>query len=94
MQGELDDVIAKLWTDARPRLLARVEALEAATERPNPPGVREKALREAHTLIGTLGSFGRMDAAEAARSAETALQQGDDEALCAAVATLRAEIAG
>jgi hypothetical protein len=92
MQGELEDVIAKLWDDARPRLLARVDALEAALARPTPAGVQVKALREAHTLIGTLGSFGRMPAADAARQAEAALEQGDDEALSAAVVTLRAEI--
>lgn len=92
MQGELEEAIARLWIDTRPRLLARVQALEAAAERPGGPGVREKALREAHTLIGTLGSFGRMQAADAARNAEAALEQGDDDALAAAAAALRAEI--
>lgn len=92
MQGELQDVIAKLWNDARPRLLARVDALEAALARPTPPAVQVTALREAHTLIGTLGSFGRMDASNHARAAEAALQQGDDDTLALAIAALRTEI--
>jgi chemotaxis protein histidine kinase CheA len=93
MPGELHEVIAKLWDDARPRIAARIDALEAAAVRPTDPEAQERAAREAHTLIGTLGSFGRMEASETARTAEEALVRGDHAALAAAAATLRAEVA-
>jgi len=92
MHGELHEVIAKLWDDARPRLLARVEALEAAAAGPGDPTLHDKAVIEAHTLIGTLGSFGRTGASETARAAEDALTRHDDEALARCAASLRAEI--
>jgi hypothetical protein len=79
--GDLQGAIAALWEQARPRLLARVDALE-----------REGARTEAHTLAGTLGTFGRADAAEAARAAERAIEAGDREALAEAVRRLRASI--
>jgi len=80
---ELQAAIAALWVDARPRLLARVEALEAESD-------PARALIHAHTLAGTLGSFGLADASAAARSAERALEAGDRDAFTAAVAELRA----
>ncbi len=80
---ELQAALAALWADARPRLLARVEAL--ATE-PDPA----KALIHAHTLAGTLGSFGLADASAAARAAERAVEAGDQVTFTAAVAELRA----
>ena len=53
---------------------------------------REEALRQAHTLVGTLGTFGRPEASDAARIAETALEAGDCAAVSAAVVTLRAAV--
>lgn len=92
MAGELQDAIAKLFNDARPRIAARIEALETAAARPDDAAAQEQAAREAHTLIGTLGSFGRMEASEIARTAEEALERGDHAALAAAAAQLRAEL--
>lgn len=89
MQGELQEALAKLWEDARPRLLARVEALEAAVAEPGVGDVHERARIEAHTLIGTLGSFGRVDLADTARAAEAGLESGDHEAVARAAAALR-----
>jgi hypothetical protein len=89
MDSDLHDMIAKLWADARPRLGARVESLEAVVARPHDDAARSRALLDAHTLIGTLGSFGRMDASNAARAAEQALETRDDEALREAVSALR-----
>lgn len=89
---ELQAVIAEMWANARPRLLARVEALEAAVAADLADAERDHALVQAHTLVGTLGTFGRPVASDAARAAEHALEAGDREGVCAAVVTLRAEI--
>jgi hypothetical protein len=89
---DLQAVIAAMWANARPRMLARVEALEAAVAAELREPERERALVQAHTLVGTLGTFGHPVASDAARAAEVALEACDGEAVCAAVATLRAEI--
>ncbi|MDA0172223.1 Hpt domain-containing protein [Solirubrobacter taibaiensis] len=89
---ELQAVIAAMWANARPRLLARVDALEAAVSADLAQPERDEALRQAHTLVGTLGTFGRPEASEAARTAETALEAGDCAAVSAAAATLRAAV--
>jgi len=89
---ELQAAIAAMWANARPRLLARVDALEAAVAADLAEPAREEALRQAHTLVGTLGTFGRPEASDAARIAETALEAGDCAAVSAAVVTLRAEV--
>jgi HPt (histidine-containing phosphotransfer) domain-containing protein len=80
---EFQAAIAALWADARPRVLARVEALATESD-------RERAAVHAHTLAGTLGSFGFTEASAAAREAERAVAAGDRAALTAAVARLRA----
>ena len=90
MSDEVEAVVAKLFNDARPRLLARVEALEAAAA--GSRALHERAAIEAHTLIGTLGAFGRAEASETARAAEQALERDDQPALAAAAAALRAEV--
>ena len=82
---ELQAAIAALWADARPRLMVRVEALE---REPDP----EKAVIHAHTLAGTLGSFGLSEASDAAREAERAATAGDRDALAAAARSLRAAL--
>jgi HPt (histidine-containing phosphotransfer) domain-containing protein len=82
---ELQAAIAALWADARPRMMARVEALE---REPDPA----KAVVHAHTLAGTLGSFGLSEASEAAREAERAATAGDRDALAAATRSLRAAL--
>jgi Hpt domain-containing protein len=87
--ADLQGAIAALWNDARPRLLGRVDALESAVTGPFDTAARDRALIEAHTLAGTLGAFGRMDASEAARAAERAVQAVDRDALAEAVRTLR-----
>ena len=89
---ELQAVIAAMWTNARPRMLARVEALEAAVAADLADAEREHALVQAHTLVGTLGTFGRPVASDTARAAEHALEMRDREGVCAAVEKLRAEI--
>ena len=87
--ADLRDAIEALWEDARPRLLTRVEALEAIAAGPLGEAERARGLVEAHTLAGTLGAFGRAAGSEAARAAERALDAGDAEALRAAVVAVR-----
>jgi chemotaxis protein histidine kinase CheA len=90
--ADLHGAIAALWEGARPRLLARVDVLDSAASGPLDAATRDSALIEAHTLAGTVGAFGRLDATEAARAAERALEAADRDALAAAVRTLRALI--
>ena len=87
--ADLQGAIAALWNDARPRMLARVDALDSALSGPFDDSARDHALIEAHTLAGTLGAFGRMDASDAARDAERALEAADRDALASAVRALR-----
>ncbi len=82
-------MIAALWDDARPRVLARVEALEEIAAGPLAAPERQRAYAEAHTLAGTLGAFGRVDASAVARDAEQAAENGDRAGLAAAVRDLR-----
>ena len=82
---ELQAAIAALWADARPRLLVRVDALEREPD-------LDKALIHAHTLAGTLGSFGLADASAAAREAERAAAAGDRAAVVSAARSLRAAL--
>jgi len=89
---ELQAAIAAMWTSARPRLLRRVEALEAAVEADLREPERAEALIQAHTLAGTLGTFGRAEASDAARLAETGLETRDPAAVRTAIERLRAEI--
>ncbi len=89
---DLQAAIAALWGDARPRLIARVDALERAADGALEGTEREQASTDAHTLAGTLGAFGRTEATAAARAVERALASGDRAALLAAVRALRAAV--
>jgi HPt (histidine-containing phosphotransfer) domain-containing protein len=86
---DLQRAIDALWGDARPRMIARVEALEAVAARPLAAPERVRVYHEAHSLTGTLGAFGRLEASAAAREAERAAEAGDHTALAAAVRALR-----
>jgi HPt (histidine-containing phosphotransfer) domain-containing protein len=89
---DLDAAIAALWADARPRLMVRVDALEAAATGELDEVEWRRASVHAHTLAGTLGSFGFPGATAAARAAEAALVAHDRAALAAAVSDLRAAL--
>ena len=71
---DLQETIAALYRDAAPRLRERFAHLEQALA----AGDVETAAAEAHTLTGTLGTFGRHDASDAARGLEGALRSGGD----------------
>jgi HPt (histidine-containing phosphotransfer) domain-containing protein len=71
---DLAQTIAAMWEEARPRLATRLQTLEDALRR----GDREAAAAEAHTLTGTLGTFGEHEGSDAARELETALRDGGE----------------
>jgi hypothetical protein len=91
--ADLPRAIEALWDQARPRLLARVEALEAIAHGPFGAAERARAHVEAHTLAGTLGAFGRGLGSDAAREAERAIAACDVPALSSAVRGLREAVA-
>lgn len=73
------DLVERLWQQRRPSVVARVEALVAAV------GVLgletnvcdiDQIEREAHRLVGTVGTFGFLAAAEHARRIELAVASG------------------
>ncbi|ADB74243.1 Hpt domain-containing protein [Geodermatophilus obscurus] len=90
----MSDAVARLWERFRPLVDQRVELLRAHAE--GDPGVpREEALRVAHNLAGSLGSYGRPAGSEIARRIEEALQQGvPPAALAPLVADLRTVVEG
>ncbi len=96
--GRLDDVVAALWEEARPRTLERVATLEDAVASlmmgELDAASLDAARREAHKLAGALGTFGMPDGSTRARAIQLRLAggAGADEAdeLAADVAALRA----
>jgi len=94
--GRIADRIAAVRQAYRPVFLARLENLERAllaAEGGTLEGdTREHARRSAHSLAGSLGTFG-LDGSDAARRLERWLGQdpspGDGEVLARGVAALR-----
>lgn len=90
-----------LWERAQPKYSDRVKVLEAIAAQgkgtPN-EALRQQAFREAHTLAGSLGSFGLVEASRLSRQIEQLLQPnrelaGDSvERLSGLVAALRQAI--
>lgn len=76
----LSAVLAALWQRSVPAVLDRVDAVERgvdALRRGDPsPGVREEAEREAHRLVGALGTFGLAEGSRLARELESAFAAG------------------
>ena len=95
----LGAAVAGVWERFRPRILARVDAVEAAAvallEGRLADEVRREAEREAHKLAGAAGTFGYPAASALAREAETllgrpgALGQGDALRLADLAVSLR-----
>jgi len=92
--------VAALWEEARPRALARVDAIEDAVAALMAGALGEEACdaarREAHKLAGSLGTFGIPDGSTIARELERRLegspQQADAPALAEHVIALRRAI--
>lgn len=80
---DLEATIAALWRDAQPRVLERVEVVEAALAALRAGGLDEELADEAHKPAGALGTFGMPGGTDLARTVERRLAAGlgpDDEA--------------
>ena len=81
--NELDAALEAIWERSRPVLRGRLEYIEAAdtalTERRLDAVGREAALRAAHQLAGSLGTFGLPEGTDLARAIERELN-GDHDA--------------
>jgi DNA-binding response OmpR family regulator/HPt (histidine-containing phosphotransfer) domain-containing protein len=73
--------IAQVWQRFRPRVREQITVLEQAAaalqHQTLPASLRQWALQEAHTLAGSLGTFGLEQASHLARQIEQILQLGD-----------------
>ena len=98
--GDSDDLqaaIAALWRDAWPRTIRRVETLEEAVAALGAgtldDDLGERARHEAHTLTGSLGTFGMPAGSDHARALEQRLENGvgseDAPAIAQHVSALR-----
>lgn len=74
----ISPAIAQVWERHRARYCDRIAVLEEAisllASHPLSPELRDRAMREAHTLAGSLGSFGFQTASEKSRAIERLLQ--------------------
>ena len=77
--------LADLWERQKPHYLERLEVIAQAAAAlqtgPLPAALQAAARHEAHTLAGSLGSFGLKAASAAAQGLETCLAQDPPEAL-------------
>ena len=79
--SSLDDALAAIWERSRPLVAERLATVEAAARRAGPttrPGRR--ALRAAHQLAGSLGTFGLHEGSDVARAIEHELEGAADPA--------------
>jgi HPt (histidine-containing phosphotransfer) domain-containing protein len=71
---QLEKKLQELWTQMLPLMFRRVEiirdALQHAKKGTLTEPLRAEALREAHNLAGSLGTFGMSEASQAAREIE------------------------
>jgi diguanylate cyclase (GGDEF)-like protein len=78
--GELQAELRRLWADARPAALKRVDLIDDAVAElmvgALADELRRDAEREAHKLAGSLGTFGVADGSRHARALEEALAAG------------------
>ena len=93
--NELDAALEAIWERSRPVLRGRLEYIEAAdtalTESRLDHVGREAALRAAHQLAGSLGTFGLPEGTDLARQIEGELNGAHDpERFAALTARLRA----
>lgn len=95
----MDDWIEELWDEQRPSAVAKVARIAAvvpdATAGTLDDERREEATAVAHQLAGSLGTYGRHDAAQAASDAERLLKAPpvDADALAGAVKRMEDAVA-
>ena len=79
-QPEIPPELAALWDRAKEkysdRLVIIEQAVTALLEDSLTENLRQQALREAHTLAGSLGSFGALEASQLSREIEQIFQSG------------------
>jgi DNA-binding response OmpR family regulator/HPt (histidine-containing phosphotransfer) domain-containing protein len=101
-QQQIPAELIPLWERFQPKYCDRITVLEQAIaaigEGTFNEALRQQANREAHTLVGTLGSFGLVEASRLCRELEqvfqagSALSQAQVEWLSGLVAALRQEL--
>ena len=73
----MDDDIAAIWAEARPRVMGRVDVLRSAADAALAGDLDEarlaEAVGEAHKLAGSLGMFGFSEGSRVAARIEQAL---------------------
>ncbi len=103
-QAQHATMLAEAWEEYRHKSLERLDVLEQSVRVLQSgslkPEQQKQACAEAHTLVGTLGTFGLEDASQLARKLEHLLQTESDRApdrtslLNALVSALRMKIEG
>jgi len=94
------DAVRAVWIKNRPRIISQIEdlarAVETSARQELSDDARTQARGVAHTLAGSLGTYGFMRASELALEVETALAGpdliGDHARLQVAVEELRGEL--
>lgn len=100
MSEQAERVIARMWDRFRPLAAERVAVLrscaDAASAGTLDADLAEHGVLAAHSLAGSLGSYGRPEGSRLARLAEADLSAGvpDPAALALTVDGLDAEVAG
>ncbi|MBR8826784.1 MAG: response regulator [Gomphosphaeria aponina SAG 52.96 = DSM 107014] len=85
---EIISSLTALWEEHQPKYLQRLKLLEENLL----AGKRQEAIKEAHTLIGSLGSFGLKETAHKCRQLEKMLHSGEEEKLEEILFLVRQEI--
>lgn len=100
----LTSILSKVWKESKQSVFDRITVLEEFSANSHQQSIsaelHEQARREAHTLAGTLGTFGFKNGSQLARQIETLLMSGQPftaeniKQLQHWVATLRDEVNG
>jgi DNA-binding response OmpR family regulator/HPt (histidine-containing phosphotransfer) domain-containing protein len=103
-KGSLTSILSKVWEESKQSVFNRIPVLEqaavASQHQSLSNALRQQARREAHTLVGTLGTFGYKEGSQLARQIEAMLMTGqpltqkDAKHLHNWVATLKVELNG
>lgn len=94
----MDDWVEELWLEQRHVAAEKIARIAAVVSRARAGTLEEPARQEAaavaHQLAGSLGTYGRADAADAASIAERALTASpvDGDALASAVERMEADV--
>lgn len=103
-KAEMLAAIAQTWAQYKGQMMERLAVLEAAAQAwvagPLDPDQRQQAQHAAHSLAGTLGTFGFGSGSQLARELEAALRQSENSSTAAPpafgkqVAALRQQMQG